>query len=82
MGVIITMGNIIIMNLAKKSCARDPIPTPIRIKCIDVLLLVITNMINRSLKSGYFSSAWKEALVVPILKKLGLDLVYKNYRAL
>ena len=37
-------------------------------------------MTNLSLKSGHFSSAWKEALVVPILKKLGLDLVYKNYR--
>ena len=68
------------MNLAKKSCALDPIPTPLLVKCIDVLLLVITKMVNISLESGHFPSAWKEALVRPILKKNGLDTVFKNYR--
>ena len=47
----------IIMNLAKKSCALDPIPTPLMVKCIDVLLPVITKMVNISLKSGHFPSA-------------------------
>ena len=70
----------IIMNLAKKSCALDPIPTPPLVKCIDVLLLVITKMVNISLERGHFLSAWKEALVRPNLKKNGLDRVFKNYR--
>ena len=70
----------IIMNLAKKSSALDPIPTPLLVKCIDVLLPVITKMINISLDSGYFPSAWREALVLPTLKKAGLDTVFKNYR--
>ena len=69
------------MNLAKKSCALDPIPTPLLVKCIDVLLLVITKMVNISLESGHFPSAWTEALVRPILKKNGLDTVFKNYRS-
>ena len=68
------------MNLAKKSCALDPIPTPLLVKCIDVLLPVITKMVNISLESGHFPSAWKEALVRPILKKNGLDTVTKNCR--
>ena len=70
----------IIMNLAKKSCALDPIPTPLLVKCIDVLLPVITKMVNISLESGHYPSAWKEALIRPILKKNGLGTVFKNYR--
>ena len=71
---------IIIMSLAKKSSALDPIPTPLVVKCIDVLLPVITKMINISLDSGHFPSSWREALVLPTLKKTGLDTVFKNYR--
>ena len=37
-------------------------------------------MVNISLESGHFPSAWKEALVRPILKKSGLETVLKNYR--
>ena len=68
------------MGMAKKSCALDPIPTPLLVKSIDALLPVITEIINLSLQSGYFPPVWKEALVLPILKKANLDLVYKNYR--
>ena len=46
----------------------------------DVFLPVITKMVNISLESGHFLSAWEEALVQPILKKNGLDTVFKNYR--
>ena len=56
------------------------IPTPLLVKCIDVLLPIITKMVNISLESGHFPLAWKEALVRPILKKNGLDTVIKNYR--
>ena len=37
-------------------------------------------MVNISLESGHFPSAWKEALARPILKKNGLDTVLKNYQ--
>ena len=70
----------IIMGMARKSCALDPIPTPLLVKSIDVLLpVIITKIINLSLQSGYFPPVWKEALVLPILKKAKIDLVYKNY---
>ena len=69
------------MNLAKKSCALDPTPTPLLVKCIDVLLPVITKMVNISLESGPFPWAWTEALVRPILKKNGLVIVFENNRS-
>ena len=65
--------------MAKKSCALNPIRTPLLVKCIDVVLLVITKMVNISLESDHFPSAWKKALVRSILKKHGLDTVFKNY---
>ena len=37
-------------------------------------------MINLSLESGLFADDWKCALILPLLKKPGLDLIYKNYR--
>ena len=37
-------------------------------------------MNNLSLESGLFADDWKCALVFPLLKKPGLDLLYKNYR--
>ena len=43
-------------------------------------LYILTKMVNISLESVRFPSAWKEALVRPILKKNGLDTVFKNYR--
>ena len=64
----------------KKSCMLDPIPTPLVIGCIDILLPVITKIINISLQTGQFADQWKCALVHPLLKKPGLDLVLKNYR--
>ena len=48
-------------------------------KC-KVLLPVLTNIINTSLQSGHFPELWKKALVFPLLKKPGLDLLFKKFR--
>ena len=64
----------------KKSCALDPILTPVIVGCIETLLPVITKIINLSLQSGTFADQWKCALVHPLLKKLGLDLVFQSFR--
>ena len=37
-------------------------------------------MINLSLQQGQVPDSWKAALIRPLLKKLGLELVYKNFR--
>ena len=65
-------------QLGAKQPTTDPIPTTLVVKCIDVLLPALTKMVNISLESGHFPSAWKEALVGPILKN-GLDTAFKNY---
>ena len=33
-----------------------------------------------SLKSGQFPVAWKEARVLPLIKKPGVDILFKNFR--
>ena len=70
----------LVKGSTKKSCNLDPMPTPLVIDCIDVLLPIITKIINLSLESGMFPDAWKNALVHPLLKKVGLDFHFKNYR--
>ena len=70
----------LIMKSTSKHCHLDPAPTWLVKKCIDVLLPVITNMMNLSLSSGCFPDAWKCAVVRPLLKKLGLDLLFQNFR--
>lgn len=72
----------LIEGFPKKSCILDPMPTSLVINYIDVLLPVITKVIKLSLESGSFALNWKCALVNPLLKKTGLDLVFKNYRPL
>ena len=70
----------LIRSSAKKSCTLDPVPTPLVMDCNDVFLPIMTKMINLSLESRLFADDWKCALVFPLLKKPGLDLLYKNYR--
>ena len=66
--------------MSKKSCVLDPIPTTLAMQVVDDLLPTLSTMINMSLESGQFASAWKEALVKPTLKKPGLAIEYKNFR--
>ena len=70
---------LLIQNSALKSCPLDPMPSTLVSKC-EVLLPVLTNIINTSLQSGHFPEPWKEALVFPLLKKPGLDCIFKNFR--
>ena len=42
---------------------------------------MITNIINSSLESGIFPDCWKEAVVIPLLKKPGLESLFKNLRS-
>ena len=37
-------------------------------------------LINLSLQEGVFAESWKMAIICPLIKKLGLELVYSNYR--
>ncbi|KAL9977183.1 hypothetical protein ACROYT_G014561 [Oculina patagonica] len=63
----------LIANSKSTLCCLDPIPTPLLKSYIEPLIPVITRIINISLESGIFPEKWKEAVVIPLLKKSGLD---------
>ena len=69
---------VLIANSRSTSCCLDPIPTHLLKSCSDSLIPVITNIINSSLESGIFPDCWKEAVVIPLLKKPGLESLFKK----
>ena len=69
-----------VMKSNKKSCSLDPVPTNLMVDCIDILLPILTKLINFSLVTGQFHSHWKLAIVRPLLKKPGDDLQFTNFR--
>ena len=70
----------LINNSAKKSCVLAPMPTCLIYDSLEVLLPVITRMVNVSLSTGHFPDERKEAVVSPLLKKGAKDSGHKNLR--
>ena len=66
--------------MSSKSCELDAIPTTLLKQILPDVIRVITNIVNISLTTGAFSLSWKTAVICPLLKKVGLDLISKNYR--
>jgi hypothetical protein len=70
----------VIRSSPTKSDIMDPIPTWLLKKHLDILLPVLTALINRALSTG-MPVAFKHALIRPLLKKRGTDVNDKgNYR--
>ena len=63
-----------------KHCLLDPIPSWLTKECINELLSLITNIVNNSLQLREMPQALKHVIIRPLLKKLSLDLIKKNYR--
>ena len=70
----------VVLSLKNKSCELDPIPTNILKIMILVLCPPMTKIVNISLTQGEFHHQWKTAVVRPLIKKLGLDLIHANFR--
>ncbi len=70
----------IVMQSLNASSQLDPIPTWLVKICCDELTPVITKMVNLSISEGIVPDCWKTALVRPLLKKLGLELLFENFR--
>ena len=70
----------IVRESSNASCRLDPVPTWLVKSCLDVLAPSITEMVNLSLFSGCVPENWRTTVVIPLLKRPGLDLVYKNFR--
>ena len=70
----------IMKNMSKKkSKGNDGVSQECLLLGLDVLAAPLTKIINNSINSGVFPDQWKEAIVVPILKK-GDAKDPKNYR--
>lgn len=74
---------LIIRKCEPKSCSLDPVPTSMlrNRQLLQLLLPLITDLINTSLNTGVVPESLKESLVAPRLKKAGLDPnEMKHYR--
>ena len=63
----------LVVKSASKSCRLDPIPTGLVKDNISILAPVIADIVSLSITTGVFPSAFKNALVSPLLKKTSLD---------
>ena len=70
----------LVNSMNTKSCDLDPIPTWILKKCLHELAPTLTSIINKCLSMGVFPDDLKNATVIPLLKKEGLDPVFPNFR--
>lgn len=71
----------IISKLNNKNSPQDPIPTWLLKQNIDILLPVITSIINKSFKAGCFPQILRHAVISPIIKKSSLNPdILKNCR--
>ena len=62
-------------------CPSDPLPCKLLLQSLDVTGPFITKLINQSLSTGVFPSAFKHAFIEPLLKKTNLDPTDpKNFR--
>ena len=68
-----------ICKLPLKSCELDPMPTTLLKEMVEVVTPVITSIINRSLLSGEFYKSLKVAHDKPLIKKKGMDVVFKSF---
>ena len=71
----------IIRSMPTKTCESDTLPTRLLKQSLDKLGETITAIVNISLRVGVFAKTWIEAIVCPLLKKPGLELVAANYRS-
>ena len=68
-----------IRKLPSKSCELDQMLTTLLKSVVDVVTSVITCIINMSLLSGEFCQNLKLAHLKPLIKKTGLDLIFKSF---
>ena len=68
------------MSMPTKSCKMDVLPTKVLKDIITPLLPLLTKIINLFLTKELFVEGWKKAIIHPLLKKPGLDLICSNYR--
>ena len=70
----------LIHSTSNKNCVLDPIPTALLKQILPSIVALISDIINTSVRDGIVPESFKRALVKPLLKIPGLELLEKNYR--
>ena len=70
----------IITSMPTKSCQSDAITTQFLKGVLPLIITPLTTLINLALEEGIFAETWTVAIIHPLIKKLGLELVNSNYR--
>ena len=68
------------MESKPTTCGSDPIPSTVVKHHLNILLPIITRIINWSLRTGSFHKVWKRSIITPFQKKVGQDTEYTHYR--
>ena len=79
---LMTIGEVrdIIKEFGIKTSQEDPIPAALLSSSLEIVLPLITEIVNTSLAEGCMDGI-KESIIIPLLKKSGLDAeVFKNFR--
>ena len=72
--------SMIVRKSPTKTCEADPIPTTLLKDILPNIVPLLREIVNKSLQTDTFPDDLKVALVRPLLKKINLDLIEKNYR--
>ena len=71
----------LISKLNKTTCVLDPFPTKLLMSHLSSILDIIICIVNLCFSSGVFPTPCKSSIIVPLIKKPGLDHeILKNYR--
>ena len=71
----------IIAVVNKTACASDPFPTKLLMNHLPAVIDIILHIVNLSISTCIFPLSCKSSIVMPLIKKPGLDSeVLENYR--
>ena len=71
----------IISVMNKTTCVSDPFPTKLLMSHLPAIVDIILGIVNLCFESAVFSLSCKSSVIIPLIKKTGLDSeILKNYR--
>ena len=67
--------------MIKTTCSSDPFPTRLLMSHLHAIIPILQHIVNLCLTTGDFPISCKSSIVIPLIKKTGLDReMLKNYR--
>ena len=71
----------IISDMNNTTCSSDPFPTRLLMSHLYAIVPILQHIVNLGLTTGDFPISCKSSIVIPLIKKPGLDReMLKNYR--